>query len=185
MDTVVRDLDKPFADVFKALDLKAQRKAMRGALGKAAKRVKQITITNLQGSGLGSGTYAPISSGIQSRVYPDRYWAGFMVRVSPCKRGDDSVMHLNRRGKEKPVLMWAADGTRRRNVGRRTTSFADTSRNGKKVRRYDRAGHSTGRMPKYDIMVEEEDGRISFVESDLFADFQKNLNKAARKQGLL
>lgn len=185
MDSEVRDLDRPFSDVFKALDLKEQRKAIRGALGKAAKRVKQITISNLQGSGLGMGTYAPITEGVQYRVFPSRYGAGFMVRVSPYKKGDDSVMHLNRRGKEKPVLMWAEDGTRGRRVGRRTDSFTGTSRNGKKVRHYNRAGHSTGRMPKYGFMVKEEGGQVSFVEHDLFADFQRNVLKAARKQGLL
>ena len=37
----VADIDKPFAEVFKALDLKTQRKALKGAVRKESNRLKK------------------------------------------------------------------------------------------------------------------------------------------------
>lgn len=186
MDREVIDLDRPFSDVFKALDLKEQRKAIRGALGKMSRRVQKVVLTRLLKCGIGPGTIESLSKGVMARVYPSRYGSGFMTRVSPIKKYDSSVMHVNRYGKEKPVLMWAADGTKLRHVTARTEEeLNENYRKRGKVSGRDHYGHSTGRMPKFDFMVKEEDGSISFVEKDLFADFQKNVLNAARKQGLL
>jgi hypothetical protein len=112
MKETVTDINKPFADVFKALDQKTQRKAMKSAMRREGNRLKKIAVANLRESRVGQGTKRDLSKGIYVRTYPDRYGMGFMVSVKP--HGRHKGIHLNRQGKEKPVLMWAEDGTRER-----------------------------------------------------------------------
>ena len=109
MAQLVKDLDKPFKEVFEALDTKQQRLAMKSAMRREANRLKKQAATNLAASGLGRGTRQPVAKGLRSRVYPDRYGAGFMLTAKPHK---SKGYHRNRYGKDKPVLMWAEDGTK-------------------------------------------------------------------------
>ena len=109
---------------------------------------------------------------------------GFMVSVKP--HGRHKGIHLNRQGKEKPVLMWAEDGTRERRAGRRISSFFGKSRfTGKKIRQYLRGGPRRGKMKRYAYLAKTEQQTADSVETNLFNSLQSNLEKAARKQGLL
>lgn len=184
MSETVTNINEPFADIYKALDVKDQRKAMRSAMRREGNRLKKAAVSNLSQSGIGSGTQRSLSSGIYVRTYPDRYGLGFMVSVKP--HGKRKGIHLNRQSKEKPVLMWAEDGTRRRNIGRRVSSFLGKSRfTGKKIRQYLRGGANRGKMPRYAFLAKTEEQTGESVETNLFADLQKNVERAARKQGLL
>lgn len=186
MDSTVTDLQNPFGDVHKALDLKAQRKAMKSAMRREGNRLKKAAAASLQASGIGQGTPRNLSKGIYARVYPDRYGAGFMVSVKPHRGNNRKGIHTNRQGRMKPVLMWAEDGTRDRRAGRRKISFFSKSRiTGKRIRNYIRGGHNTGRMKRYAFMAKTERQEGTSVENNLFSTFQANLDKAARKQGLL
>ena len=184
MGETVTDLKRPFADIYKALDQKTQRKAMKSAMRREGNRLKKTAVENLRASGIGSGTKRSLSNGIYVRTYPDRYGMGFMVSVKP--HGRRKGIHLNRSGKEKPVLMWAEDGTRMRRAGRRITSFFGKSRfTGKKVRQYLRGVPNRGKMKRYAFLAKTEQQTSDSVENNLFAELQKNVEKAARKQGLL
>lgn len=184
MKETVTDINKPFADVYKALDVKDQRKAMRSAMRREGNRLKKAAVSNLGQSGIGSGTKRSLSSGIYVRTYPDRYDLGFMVSVKP--HGRRKGIHLNRQNMEKPVLMWAEDGTRQRHVGRRISSFFGKSRfTGKKIRQYLRGGASRGKMKRYAFLAKTEQQTADSVETNLFNNLQNNVEKAARKQGLL
>lgn len=177
------EIDRAFGDVYAALDMAEQRKALRRAMGKEGARVRRVAVANLGSSGLGKGTYRPVDKGIYVRVYPPRYGTGFMVSTKPNgKKG----IHVNRQLLKKPVLMWAEDGTAGRNVGRRKQSFFGKSRfTGKAIRHYVRGGHSTGRMRSYGFMAKTERETGASVEGNLFAQFSSNLDKAARRRGLL
>jgi len=184
MNETVTDITKPFVDVFKALDPKAQRKAMKSAMRREGNRLKKAAVDNLQQSGIGHGTKRSLSSGIYVRTYPDRYGLGFMVSVRP--HGKRKGIHLNRQGREKPVLMWAEDGTRQRHVGRRLSMFTSKSRfTGKRIKQYLRGGANRGKMKRYAFLAKTEQQTANSVESNLFNDLQANVEKAARKQGLL
>ncbi len=184
MKETVTDITKPFTDVYKALDMKDQRKAMRSAMRREGNRLKKEAVTNLKATGIGQGTKRSLSSGIYVRTYPDRYGLGFMVSVQP--HGNRKGIHINRQNLEKPVLMWAEDGTRLRHVGRRISSFFGKSRfTGKKIRQYLRGGTSRGKMGRYAFLAKTEAQTGDSVETNLFASFQKNLERAAMKQGLL
>lgn len=177
------EIDRAFGDVYAALDMAEQRKVLRRAMGKEGARVRRVAVANLGSSGLGKGTYRPVDKGIYVRVYPPRYGTGFMVSTKPNgKKG----IHVNRQLLKKPVLMWAEDGTRVRNVGRRVQSFFSKSRfTGKAIRHYVRGGHSTGAMKAYRFMEKTENSQAASVEGNLFAQFSSNLDKAARRRGLL
>ena len=184
MKNVVTDMKQPFKDVYAALDMKDQRKAMRSAMYREANRLRKTAATNLLATGIGSGTRQKLSKGIYTRVYPDKFGAGFMVSVKP--HGGKRGIHTNRQGMAKPVLMWAEDGTRYRRVGKRTKSFFGKSRyTGKSTRYYNRSGHSTGRMKRYAFLAKTEAQAGASVEQNLFNDFQSNLEKTAKKKGLL
>ncbi len=181
-DQSVRDLDNPFGDVWKALDMKEQRKAMRGAMRKEAMNVKKAAQAAMDTSGLGRGTKQRVRKSIYMRVYPSRYGLGFMASVVPHgKRG----IHTNRFGKQKPVAMWAEDGTANRNVGKRKRGWRVITRTGRKGRNYERSGHSTGKMRSYDFMKKAEEQTAPGVENRLFENLEQNVEKAARAKGLL
>lgn len=164
------DLKEPFRDVFQALDLKDQRKAMRSAIRREGNRLKKQATANLQGSGIGQGTNGRLSRGIRSYVYPEKYGVGFLLSTKPHKK---QGYHKNRQGKEKPVLMWAEDGTDLRRTKTKTKVFVRL-----------RKSHATGRMRRYGFMRKTEEQETQVVERSLFATFQKNLERAARKKGL-
>lgn len=171
IQTTVRDLARPFAEVYEALDPKEHRKAMRSAMRRQGNRLKRQAAANLQASGIGQGTAQRLSKGIRLRVYPERYGAGFMLSVKPNRK---KGYHRNRRGLEKPVLMWAEEGTGERRTKSRTRFFTRS-----------RKGHSTGRMPRYGFMRRTEEQETHTVEQTLFGDFQDSLERAVRRKGLL
>lgn len=185
-DSEVRNLDNPFGEVYEALDLNAQRKALRGAMRKEANALKKSAQENLgtasggkNGSVIGQGTAQKLGKGIYARVFPKRYGAGFMVSVRP--HGNRGI-HTNRQGLKKPVLMWAEDGTRSRNVGKRNGStFGRNRYTGKRTRMYSRMGHSTGKMGAYRFLEKTERENTDGIESRLFENFQRNVEKAAAK----
>lgn len=176
MGETVTDIKRPFADVYKALDLKTQRKAMKSAMRREGNRLKKAAVDNLRSSGIGQGTKRSLSSGIYVRTYPDRYGMGFMVSVKP--HGRRKGIHLNRQGKEKPVLMWAEDGTRYRKAGRRISSFFGKSRfTGKKVRQYLRGGANRGQMKRYAFLAKTEQQATGEVEANLSMTCKTTLKK--------
>lgn len=168
-------------DVFNALDLKAQRKALRGAMRKEATRVRKAVVSVIMGSKLGKGTNADITKGVYQRIYPAKYGAGFMVSVKTNGKTGKKGIHTNRAGKQKPVLMWAAEGTDVRHVGKRSGRKHAVSWTGKRYATYGRSGHSTGKMPQYDFMDKAESQVGDGVESNLWSSFNANLDKEIRK----
>lgn len=182
-DSSVVDLTKPFASVFEALDVKQQRKALKGAMRKAANMVMKEAEMNVRNSGIGQGTLTPITKSLYTRVYPDQYGAGFMVSVMPKAR---KGFHVNRQMQEKPVLMWAEEGTRPRHTGEVTSRHKGVSKlTGKKTRYSTRGGAYRGSMKAYHFMRNTENQGTDGIENFLFEQFSKNLDKTAKKLGLL
>lgn len=182
-DTTELQITEAFKAVYDTLDVKTQRKAMRSASRREANTIRKQAQQNVKASGLGKGTSQDVAKGIYARTYPDRYGVGFMVSVNPHGR---KGIHTNRQGLQKPILMWAETGTGIRHVGKRKGSYKKySSIMGRDTKRYNRSGHSTGSMPKYGFMEKTERECSDGVESRLFDSFQKNIEKAAKKNGLL
>lgn len=159
-----REIDRTFGEMMEVLDVRDQRKAMRSAMRREANKVKKMVGEEITAEGLGtsSSTGHNLWKGLRVRVFPQKYGAGFMVSTKP--RGGKGY-HKNRWGKEKPVLMWAADGTKMRHT------------KGKGALHFGRKGHSTGRMPKYDFMAKTEDRAAAMVERDMIGEVEKEMNK--------
>jgi len=150
-----------FADLTAALDQKAVRNSLRSALRKSAGRVKQAAVQQMKSRGLGAGSTQKLSKSIRTRVYPQN--RGFLVTVKPHgKKG----YHRNRFGKEKPVLMWAEEGTAQRYT---------------RVR--GRKRHSTGSMKAYRFMQRAEDMTSATIEKDLLREYEVQLQKRLKQKG--
>lgn len=181
-DLEVKDSDNPFEVVWKALDVKKQRKELKSALRREANNVKKAAQAAMSESGFGRGSTQDVKKGIYARVFPDRYGLGAMVTAVPHgKRG----IHTNRYGQQKPVAMWADGGTVERHVGKRKGSIRIVTRTGRKGRRYKRSGHSTGKMPDYGFMRKAEAQMSSGVKERITENLERNLEKTARKSGLV
>ena len=180
----VRDIEKPFREVFEALEPKQQRKAMKTAMRTEGGRLKKAAQARIAASGLGRGTLKNISSGVRLRVYPDKYGLGFMVTVKP--HGRNKGFHRNRKNLEKPVLMWAEDGTRQRRIGKKIGSFSsENPLTGKKTKRYVRGGANRGKMRRYAFLETTERQEAENVETRLFEKYQDNITTEAQKRDLL
>lgn len=174
----LRVLATDFNRLWQKLSPKEQRKAMTSAMRREANRLKRIAKQNVKASGLSTRT--GVDRGVYSRVYPGRYGLGFMVSVKPHGK---RAIHTNRQGKQKPVLMFAEEGTTARNVGARKSgaSWAKGKYATKRYRKYQRTGHSTGRMPKYGFIERTEQTETAGIEQRLFSDFEQNVTKAAEE----
>lgn len=157
------DINNPFREVYKALDTRKQRKAMKSAMRKEATAVKKKAQANMRASGIDTST--GLAKTIYTRVYPDRYGLGFMVTV---QAHGARAMHTRRDGKQKPVAFWAETGSKKGRYMRGTRKL-----------------HYTGRMPAYGFMEKTEREVDGQVESDLFAAFRANVDAAARENGLI
>jgi len=162
----MQETENTFADLFSALDLKERRKAMRTATRRVGAEARATAAGEIAASGLGHGTRRAIAKSLRLRVYPARYGLGFMITTKP--HGKEGY-HKNRQGKEKPILMWAQEGTQSRTT-RGTRS---------------RSRHATGSMPAYRFLQRAEERATRHVEAALFAELKTDLDKALRKKQLL
>lgn len=154
------ELEKSITDLLDALNVGEQRKALRSAMRKEGNRLKKKAGSILSSKGLRHGV--KVGKTLRVRVYPERYGAGFMVTAKP--RGKQGY-HKNTKGKEKPVAMWAEEGT---------------------VWRYKRKGKkpTTGSMKPYKYLSDTEAKSSGEVENNLWEAFQNNLEKAIQKKNL-
>jgi len=171
-------ISKAFGDVYKLLDMTRQRRAMRGAIRKEANAVKKTAASELahtSASGAGGSitlhNATEVAKGFRVRVYPDKYGLGFLVTTKPHGR---KGYHRNRQGREKPVLMWAVGGTKRRSTRSASKWFVCKKR-----------GHSTGRMPQFDFMLKTENAAADRVERELLGEFERGMERRARRLGLM
>lgn len=93
--------------------------------------------------------------------------------VNTVPRGTKGF-HRNRFGKEKPVLMWAADGTKDR-----WSRKSYNSRKYKVIRK-----KNMGRMTRYEYVTKAERPATEHVERNLLKKVDEAVLKAAKKAGL-
>lgn len=191
------DIQNPFREVYEALAPGDQRRALRGAMRREGNRLR-LAASGRASAALGNMGGGDFKRNVLVRVYPPRYGAGFMVSVKGRNGKDPKIMHKTRDrrrrgggvtpGGLKPILMWAEDGTRQRRTGPRRRSLAEpfrTAFTGRRRRNYERTGRRTGAMPRYGFLAWAERTQAAGVERRLFGDFSANLERAARRKGLL
>lgn len=178
-EKALQTFQRELAKLYASLSPKEQRKAIAASMRREANRLKKAAQTRVRTSGLSAKT--GVDKGVYARVYPKRYGTGFMVSVKP--HGAKKGIHTNRQGKQKPVLLFAEEGTKQRNVGRRkgNAQYRQGRFAQKKWRDYNRSGHSTGRMSPYKFLAMTEQTETAGIEQRLWTDFERNVDKAAKK----
>ena len=193
---------KEWTDLLREMNGRQIKNSLKGGFRRVGKKVREMALRHLISDGPAvAGDMSDWKKGLRLRIYPKGN--GFMLTVKPRKGKSEQGMHKNRRyGKtitrgarrgtvntrKLPVIMWAEDGSRERHVGARVggSSFFSLSRwTGRKVRNYQRSGHSTGRMPSYRFLEKSEAEGYRIVESDLGKDVEEAVMKAAKKAGML
>lgn len=166
-------LQRLFADMEPVQRLKA----LRGAFRRVAGDVRRTAVNNLRGS---LRSNKGLERGIRTVVF--KKTAGFQVTIgSKVRRGASGSgkstwtgfsMHTNGRGKSKPVLIWAEEGTENRRTKSRTKIFTRS-----------RKGHSTGRMRRYGFMRQTSEQVRGTVTETLHTEIVKSVKKTATKYG--
>nr|DAZ74569.1 MAG TPA: hypothetical protein [Caudoviricetes sp.] len=144
---------KDFSDLLQALSPGELKKVLKSAYRKVGKEVRDVARQAVRSSGLHDASR--VARAVRLRIYPRG--GGFMVTVKPHgKQG----FTKNRKGFEKPIAMWAAEGTNTR-LPRKGPHYADIG--GGRVRKID----YMGRMPAYDFLKDVEKQGGAVVEREL------------------
>lgn len=164
---------KEFEDLLRALNKRQLKQVVRKSYRRVANKIANIARNDLSSSGLRNGSL--MKKNIRVRVYPRG--SGFMVTVKP--HGNQGYYKRSQDGKEKPVAMWAAEGTKYR--------FARHGRHiypaglGYKWMKSSR----NGEMPSYHFLENAEKQGQSIVENDLGQEFTNAANDRLRKEGFI
>lgn len=158
--------------LFAELEPKRRTQALKAGFRKAANNVRKKAVANLREA---IHTDKDLEKGVRAIVFKRR--AGFRVTIGTKKAGKngkgEAGMHTNRRGLKKPVLIWAEEGTQQR---------ATKSSGGKRAARL-RAGHNTGRMPRYGFMDKTRSEVRDTVTEDMHRMVTESVEHIAKKYG--
>lgn len=135
-------------------------------------KARKIALEKLRASGL--KTNASLEKSLRLYVYGRG--GGFVLTTkarSSRNSKNERGMYTNSRGMKKPVLMWAAEGTKKRCTKSKTRIFVRV-----------RKGHNTGSMANYRFMDAATPEAYKIVEADLAADIETIVIKTAKKAGL-
>jgi len=171
--------DSDLRRLFAEMEPKQRLKALKGGFRREANQVRKKAVNNLRSSGI--RTDRDLESGIRAIVFKRQ--AGFRVTIGTKKAGKNGGkaygFHTNRRGEQKPVLIWAEGGTDERktksNSGRHTRRFVYRLR----------AGHKTGRMRRYGFMKQTRDEVATNVTDNLRNEIIQSVEKVAKKYGCI
>lgn len=146
-----------WGELLRAMSPRELRRTLRAAYRREGAKIAAIARRDLAGSGIRNG--GRMGRGVRVRVYSRG--GGFMVTVKPHGR---SGYYTNSAGRQKPVAMWAAEGTSER--WRRGWVYSPP----------------TGRMPSYHFMEAAEREAGGMVERDLGPEIElAAIRQAARK----
>lgn len=181
MDNIITYDDHNLQQLWKELSPKRRVQAMRGTMRTQAHYVRKVAIGNLRSSGL--RTDADMERGVREVVFKNTL--GFRVTVGTKGKKSRSNpnaktrgYHKNRRGEEKPILIWAEDGTKERHtkrrgfLGRRWRAFSNKGRKGYR-----------GRMPRFAFMAKTKQETMATVTSEYANVFRSTVEKIALKYG--
>ena len=177
--------DTQLRQLFAEMDEKQRAKAMKGAFRSTANLLRRTAVANLR-SDLHSGK--DLEKGVRALVFKQKL--GFRVTVGTVlRKSKDRTrivakkgFHLNRAGLEKPVLIWAEDGTKERRLkGSRGSHRTKTGFR----KRYLFNGAFRGRMPAYQFIVKANQQVGPQINQTLQESFRASVEKTAKKYGCI
>lgn len=154
---------------FNKRDLKA---SLKGAYRMTGNEILLIARQKLMSSGIAHAS--KLKKDIRLRVYPKG--TGFMITVKP--HGKTQGYHTNSKGLQKPVVMWAEEGTKVRYVRHGGGQKVQTS-DGKWVT----LGRRRGQMPAYHFLDGIEDKGGPIIERGIAPAIEQSVMSKASKNG--
>ena len=158
--------------LFAELEPKRRTQALKGGFRKLAGQVRKKAVGNLRAS---IHTDKDLEKGVRAVVF--KRTAGFRVTIGTKKAGKngkgEAGMHTNRRGLNKPVLIWAEEGTQQRKT---------KGGGGKRAARL-RAAHNTGSMPRFGFMDKTRNEVSSTITEDMHRMVAESTQRIAKKYG--
>lgn len=162
--------DSNLQRLLESLTPDARRKAIKGALRRQARRTKEAAVSSLRATGINNAD--ALSKGIRAKIF--KRAIGFRVTAgsrNANKSGKGAQgMHTNRKGKMKPILAWAEDGTRSRSYRKRRFLFS-----GKR--------HNTGAMPRLGFMAKTKALVRGSVTDELRKEIIGSVKRTAKRYG--
>lgn len=161
--------DSNLMKLFAELSPKNRARAIKGALRRAANKVRKAAISKLRSS---IHSNKQLERGVRAIVFRGKI--GFRVTVgskNTKKRGKQESRSKKEKSKDH-ILIWAEDGTKERKTRSESQIFK---------RR--RAGHNTGRMKRYGFMDSTQKEVSDSVTSDLHNEIINSIQKTAKKYG--
>lgn len=172
----MEDYEKMFGEVLSCFDRRDIRAALRSGYRKVANKGAKIVRDASRQRIKIRGDRRSWDKSI--RVYVYSKGGGFVITT---KFHGKQGFHRNRCGKEKPVVMWAAEGTVERYVrgkGVRSLLWRRKGFTGSGLPR-------RGRMPNYGFVDATTPQVYTMVENDLYKELNQAVNKRAAKLGML
>lgn len=138
----------------------------RNVLRRQARKIRSKVVANLWSNPLkmspDGGGRKELEEGIRANESRD----GRGIRVSiAASKNPRKGMHLNRRGRYKPVLLWAESGT--------------------EPRRHKSTWHNTGRMPARHFLRDAERSELPRVRAEVVDAVNRQIQKTCKKHGLI
>lgn len=145
------------------LSPKEMKRSIKGALLKEARRVRRVASGYLRKASVFKGgrklhNASIVAKNIRAKVFKD--FGGFIVAANPYGKVG---YHRNRKGLEKPVLMWVNGGTAMR------------TRAGAKG--------SNGAMPSVDFIGQAERTALPGSIKNIVVNYQSNVLRVIRRHG--
>ena len=174
------------------------RNALKRSYRAEAKKALGIARKALHESGLHvEGNKADWDKGIRSHIYSKG--GGFMLTVKArranSKGKGEKSMHKNRKGFKKPVLMWAEEGTQKREAKSKGWHYEHTgswklwARHGTsykpRKRKVRHGGLNRGQMGAYGFLEKATPEMFQVVEADLGIEVGTAVENVAKKCGFI
>ena len=166
-------MDKAWNDLLKTFDQKDIKRSIKDAYRRVGKQIAAVARDSVKKSWIHNGSR--LARGMRVRVYPRG--GGFMITVKPHGR---QGFYKNRRGEEKPVLMWAEEGTKQRTVRNGKDRRAVLLPQGFRV-----VGKGRGSMPAYHFLTDAEQQGPGIVEKEISKETEAATIRRAGKLGVL
>lgn len=158
-------------EMLKALSIRGIKRSIKTAYRRVGKQIADVARNSLAGS---------IRHGNKMRrnirVHVFSRGGGFEISVRP--HGKQGYYRRSQDGREKPVAMWAAEGTKDREMRGHGGLKFRTSQGWRTMK-----GKSTGKMPKYPFMDEAKNAGDAIFEKDMGPEIEKAAVERLKKAG--
>lgn len=163
---------KEWHELLNAMNARDIKRTLKAAYRRIGKQIADIARQDLASSGLRHG--GKMKKNIRVRVYSRG--GGFMITVKP--HGKQGYYKRSQDGAEKPVVMWASEGTKDRYARHGKGIFPIGNGQYRTMK-----GNSTGQMSAYPFLRRAESQSKGIIEQGIVPEIEKAVEERLRKLG--